>query len=1063
MNLKVLLEKLGYSGSPNFLRRGDEAFDRAPDFGHIFRHAAQEKCRLQGVYSLRSPGSSSQVVPIVYVCEADTERAADDLHRLVWNQDVVPFVLVHTQSGVKLYSGFRYQRPKQGATEGILQPLTSFNQIGSLVEVFQAASIDEGRIWMTWGSKVTPQHRVYWSLLKDLRSLDACLQKHGKLSKELSHALIGKYVYLHYLRDRDILSPRKMESWGIPQQTVFGRAANRIGLTAVTDRLEDWLNGRIFELKLHGGDAPTDDHISRVAAIFAGDEIIGDTTWQLHLDFQAYDFSYIPIETLSMIYEQFLHAPDADTEEDVKEEPTRGRKAGAYYTPLPVVNFMLSELEERHPLKKGMKVFDPACGSGAFLVQSYRRLIEKEFPATANKPAPYQLKELLQQSIYGVDYDSDACSVTELSLQLTLLDYVEPPDLEKNPRFKLPALRGANIFCADFFSQKPAIAETLAHRCFDWVVGNPPWKRLDPAKLDPKDEDAWKWMQASAEAFPIGGNQLAQAFAWACPRFLQKDGECALLLPAMCLFEDPSRGFRAAFLKRHRVRTVANFANLAEVLFAGRSRVPAAAIFFRVRGDGEPPDPEESVTTYSPLVANQEATRPVQESTRNETWSLLINGSEIREVPLIEVRSGNGLPWKLAGWGSAWDSRLLSRLSGRRSSLESLEARWNAKDRCFEVTRPDQLFGVSEGLQLRNRGELVEEARNKRILDVNQLDKFRNIFAFSKSATPMLDDSPKYSREGRGQLPLAVCRPPHIVVSAARNFAVYTEEFLVVPPRQIGIVSLTGDKALLKALALYLSSDFAFYHQFLTATQFGVQRGVATLRALRQIPVPFADLKPSDMAVWAELYRQLAATKPRPLHPDKQEQQDLFAQDEEKQEGLLEQLNNLVSDALGLDNRERALVHDLVHVRLALNDGKLGKAAVRQPKKPELEAYAHRLKRELDDFVGEALERRHEVAIVFDDNSGMVAVNFTTDHEAARKVIVRHADKPEVAQLEKTRRRLCEQRAQWVYFNRDLRIYEGRRTYVLKPMQRFHWTESQAMVDAGEIIAETLTARVPND
>jgi hypothetical protein len=1062
MNLTTLLEKLGYSGSPNFLWRGDKAFDRAPDFGHIFRHAAEEPCRLRGVYSLRSSDPSGQVVPIVYVCEAETELAADDLHRLVWNQDVVPFVLVYTPSGVKLYSGFRYHRPKHHATHGILQPLTSFNQLGNILETFQAASIDEGRIWKAWGSKVTPQHRVYWNLLKNLQILDTWLQKQGNLPKEVSHALIGKYVYLHYLRDRQILSPRKMENWGIPKETVFGRTANRTGLAAISERLEDWLNGRIFDLKLDGSEAPADDHIGRVAATFAGDEIIGDSAWQLHLDFLAYDFSYIPIETLSMIYEQFLHAHDADAE-DKEEKETPGRKAGAYYTPLPVVNFMLSELEERHPLRKGMKVCDPACGSGAFLVQCYRRLIEKEFPPTTDKPAPYQLKELLQQSIYGVDSDADACSVSELSLLLTLLDYVEPPDLENNPRFKLPALRGQNIFCADFFSRKPAITETLSHRRFDWVIGNPPWKRLNPKKLDPNDEDAWAWMQANVRAFPVGRNQLAQAFAWSCPQFLQKDGECALLLPAMCLFEDPSRNFRAAFMKRHRLRAVANFANLAEDLFARRSRVPAAAFFFRLRDDGEPPDPEESVLTYSPLVANQEATRPVQEGTRNETWSLMVNGSEIREVPLIEVRSGSGLPWKLATWGSAWDSRLLSRLVARWPKLKSLEAKWNSKDGCFEVAAPDRLFGISQGLELCSKGDEVGEVCNQRVLDVTQLEKLRNIFAFPKSATSKLDDSPKYVRQGRKELPLAVCRPPHVVVSAARIFSVYTEEFLVVPPRQIGIISLTGDKDLLKALALYLSSDFAFYHQFLSSTEFGVKRDRATLAALRQMPVPFIAGRSSDLADWTELHRQLAATKPRLLHPEDHEQPDLFDRHEEEQDALLAQLNKLVSDTLGLDDRERALVHDLVHVRLELKDGNLGKEAVRPPQKPEMETYARCLKRELDDFVGDELGRYHEIAIVFDDHSGMVALNFTTDHEAARKVSVRHADNPEVAQLEKTRRRLCEQRAQWVYFNRNLRIYEGRRTYILKPMQRFHWTESQAMVDAGQIIAETSAGRLPND
>ena len=46
---------------------------------------------------------------------------------------------------------------------------------------------------------------------------------------------------------------------------------------------------------------------------------------------------------------------------------------------------------------------------------------------------------------------------------------------------------------------------------------------------------------------------------------------------------------------------------------------------------------------------------------------------------------------------------------------------------------------------------------------------------------------------------------------------------------------------------------------------------------------------------------------------------------------------------------------------------------------------------------------------------------------------------------------------QWLYFERNLRVYEGRKTYLFKPMQRFHWTESQALTDASEIIAETLS------
>ena len=92
---------------------------------------------------------------------------------------------------------------------------------------------------------------------------------------------------------------------------------------------------------------------------------------------------------------------------------------------------------------------------GAFLVQCYRRLIEKErLKRNGEKFRPVELRELLQGHIFGIDRDEDACQVTELSLTLTLLDYVDPPDLT-NTTFKLPKLRGTNVFGGadeDFFN-----------------------------------------------------------------------------------------------------------------------------------------------------------------------------------------------------------------------------------------------------------------------------------------------------------------------------------------------------------------------------------------------------------------------------------------------------------------------------------------------------------------------------------------------------------------------------------------------------------------------------------
>jgi hypothetical protein len=50
-----------------------------------------------------------------------------------------------------------------------------------------------------------------------------------------------------------------------------------------------------------------------------------------------------------------------------------------------------------------------------------------------------------------------------------------------------------------------------------------------------------------------------------------------------------------------------------------------------------------------------------------------------------------------------------------------------------------------------------------------------------------------------------------------------------------------------------------------------------------------------------------------------------------------------------------------------------------------------------------------------------------------------------------------DQRAQWLYFDRNLRIFEGTTTFLLKPLQRIHWLRSQALLDADAIISDILT------
>jgi hypothetical protein len=1047
-----ILDELGYLNSPNFLCPGRRnRFEGAADFSHIFRRARQH-CRLHGVYSLRESESKARdtIIPVVYVCEAEDEADAERIHRLVWNQNVVPFLIVASQQSIRLYSGFRYEplRPNTDpVAAGIIQAANEMSAALQFLDAFRSRRIDDGTLWERWGDQVTPETRVDWKLLSSLNNLDNWLQSNGLDNPRVSHALIGKYVYLQYLRHRSILSDRKLDKWGLEETQIFGRRAQVSAFWQVVQELDNWLNGSVFPLQSSGAGRPKQEHIRKVAGTFAGDD---PASGQLSLDFDAYDFSFIPIETLSVIYEQFLHAPED------KADATRGRTQGAYYTPIPLVNFMLEELDALHPFKEGMRVLDPACGSGAFLVQWYRRIIEQDDEFQPGRPMrPARLRELLERHIFGIDRDEDACRVAELSLSLTLLDYVDPPDLERTPRFRLPELHGTNVFHGDFFDPEAQWRDDLPVDTFDWIVGNPPWVELKSGKISEEDRFVWGWMQDSGNQRnrPTGGNQIAEAFAWEVTEQLSESGCVALLLPAMTLFKDESREFRKSFFESRHVYAVANFANLAEVLFPGhryregkrttvsRPRRPAAAFFYAKKQNKRP----TAVSVYSPLVADQPANRPPRPGDRKDTWNIVVDSSQIRSLELRQISAGDALPWKAAMWGSHLDIRLVQSIAKRFLTLT-------------DFARSNGLI-CSRGLELRSESaaeelEYIPEVTGKPLPVFTRLPRREIVFEFPDEALEVIPKDRSYVRKGRGPLPLSVCRPPHIIIHESGRFAVYSDEFMVVPAGQFGIWGPESREDLLKALSLYLISDFSIYHQFLTSPQWGISTSVSTLQTLRSLPIPLSGLTNRELAYWSHLHsRIIAATRDK-----SDDQPPLFGEGPSARSSLsslVTEMNEAVYELLQLRDDERLLVEDLVHLRMQLIQGKVSANAVRQVTNDELATYGEALLDELDAFIDDQPRHKHSISIARNSKSAIVGVTLQSGGRQRKRVrVVDFASTPH--DFSEIRDRVCDKGSQWIYFRRNLRLYEGRNTYVFKPLERLHWTKSQALLDAGSIIAETL-------
>ncbi|MCK4237154.1 MAG: N-6 DNA methylase, partial [Candidatus Krumholzibacteria bacterium] len=164
-----------------------------------------------------------------------------------------------------------------------------------------------------------------------------------------------------------------------------------------------------------------------------------------------YEFSVLPIEILGNIYEQFLGKTIRLTPSHrakVEDKPEVRKAGGVYYTPQYIVDYIVEHtVGEKVKGKKPedtakLKILDPACGSGSFLVGAFKYILDYHLKYYTKKPRLkkslrdsniYQVSEntfrltiqekqaILLNNIFGVDIDSQAVEVTKLSLLLKLM------------------------------------------------------------------------------------------------------------------------------------------------------------------------------------------------------------------------------------------------------------------------------------------------------------------------------------------------------------------------------------------------------------------------------------------------------------------------------------------------------------------------------------------------------------------------------------------------------------------------------------------------------------------
>jgi hypothetical protein len=1007
---------LGYADSTSYFDAG--RFDALPCSELRFGcRKAEESCGLRGVYLLRDQEGRNNV-PVVFLCEAETEEKAREIHRYVWNLNLVPFVVIETPTRVRVYPGFNYDADVKKDLAFTDAALDNTAEILDRLAAFRAEAIDDGRVFEKWGGKVTPKTRVDEHLLGQLQLLDGTLREMG-LPREPSHCLIGKYVWLSYLKDRGILSPWRLTKAEVQGDEIFGRNAKLTAFHQLDDYLQNWLNGEIFPLRGEDRRAVQSNHLQKIAGVFAGDDANGQTA----LFTDLYKFSHLPIETLSVVYEQFLHHKEEGN------EISEGEKSGAYYTPVCLADFMIEEMDRKLPLRDGVAVFDPACGSGAFLVQAYRRLVERTMHDEKRNLKLTELRDLLENNIFGVDRDPDACRVARMSLAIALLDYADPPDVSgPTSNFRLPALSEKNVLQKDFFELDPAWPRAKDKHPPQWIIGNPPWVELNSTKRaeDTKNKPAWAWFDTNKTKHPTSGNQVAEAFVWRVREFARPDSVIGLVVPAMTLFKHEAKNFRRGIFSELNVWCVANFANLAYVLFKGADR-PAACLFYQPNKT-EAKDTREPIVTFAPFVVEQTANLPSKPGEQLETWNILVRSQDWREIDRSEAEKGERLTWKCAMWGSHRDARLLKR-------LENFPA--------FEKWKSDAGLLLAEGPQLRKgpgKGlTLIKELIGKRVVSFRGMRGEDCFFNVPESClSDPLEEKNCYLRERAGRKGLAVCKPPHVFINKGRRFAIFSNKFLILPPGENGIHGKSA--SLLKALALYLISPAARWHQFFISSEWGISTSVARLGDLEALPIPFSTQDDRTILELSNLYDDLA-----------DDAQQVFS----KKDDLLDQAAAIFWKLLKLRPHERELIEGFFAGPYQCIKGKFPDDAVDPAKPADIQKYCRSLRRELDEYLQER-GVRHQITVTLDDKQVCLAVEGRRTSKAIEPVI-HESNQGQSEVLKRIAKQLRQKHSQRVYFEKSLFFYDHGRILFFKPRRRLEWNVRQAVLDADDLIGELLS------
>ena len=814
-NLKKVFRMLDVDES-NGLATGEADKDLSVYQKLIF-HQAKLKLGVSAVYFLRDEKGEAKI-PAIYFSEVDSydPQKIAELHRLAWNMGQAPLLFVVTPDKLLIYNN--YEVPKRineslDPEAGLIEEIGLVNTLETerrAILCYNRTLLESGEYWRRSASRFDCGNRVDNTLLSNLKiirkNLIHKIQKRTGAREDINvlsivHGLLSRSILIKYLEERKDSCEQTVFPKDFFGQFFEGAKSytdvlqSKEATYQLFDCLRKKFNGDMLPLVNNEIDVILEEDLWELRDFLLGNCSFGDNQYTL---WPLYSFNVIPIQLISNIYELFFHLTE---KEDDK---------GTYYTPLHLVDMLLDEIYPWEGEYQPVKVLDPACGSGIFLVEIYRRIVCRWMRNNnAKSVTNAQLKQLLEDSIYGIDWNEEAVRVASFSLSLAMCDFLEQRNIWEQLRF--PKLKDKNLIVSDFFEE-----EIFEPRSFELIIGNPPWQ----SKLT---EPAREYLNKGGKV--IGDKQIAQAFAWKCGDLCADMGIVCLLMPSKgFLFNRSSKNkvFRNDFFKENTVHTVINFSAYRKTLFA-HGTGPAVGIIYKPGGSRE-----KSAVLYC---------TPKPEYTVEDSWKFVIEPNDICLIPSDIVNEDT--IWKIAMWCGPRDYEIISKLQGSFCTLKEFM----------------QEYGMSsaEGYKRGNRTKQCKDFVGYPIVTARELKSF-----YQKENE--LDRVDFIDYECVVKKKREIFEPPHLVIKQSHKGARFLAALLDYKAVfNHSILGIHGDSEKLKYLCLIINSKVFTYYHLMTNRKWMVERDELEAGDIWDMPIPVPAVSQLRQAV--ELFDRLKENK----------------------------------------------------------------------------------------------------------------------------------------------------------------------------------------------------------